>query len=172
MRGRKPKPTALHVLNGNPSKIKDLGKNEPKPVPIAPKCPHWLHKNAKKEWRRIAPQLERLGLLTQVDMAALAMYCEAWAQYRDAIEFIHKKGQVYATWERNMDGSVATDDRGQPILRHMQQWPQVGIANKQLKNIQSLCAEFGLTPSARGRIQVPGAAEGDDPMEALLSGVK
>lgn len=172
MKGRKPKPTALHVLNGNPSKIKDLGKNEPKPIPIAPKCPTWLHKNAKKEWKRIAPQLERLGLLTQVDMAALAAYCESWAQYREAIEFIHKKGSAYPIWEREVDGSIKYDDRGQPILRYMQQWPQVSIANKALQNIKAFGTEFGLTPSSRGRLEVPGASEGDDPMEALLSGVK
>ncbi len=172
MRGRKPLPTVLHVLNGNPSKKKDLGKNEPKPVPTAPRCPHWLHKNAKKEWKRIAPQLERMGLLTQVDLAALAMYCESWAQYREAIEFVHKKGQAYAIFERNEDGNVKYDNRGQPILRHMQQWPQVGIANKALKNIQSLCSEFGLTPSARGRMQVPGTSDKEDPMESILSGVK
>lgn len=172
MKGRKPLPTALHVLHGNPSKKKDLGKNEPKPVPIAPKCPTWLHKDAKKEWKRVAPQLERLGLLTQIDMAALAGYCESWAQYKGAIEFLHKRGTTYALWERNDDGSIKYDDRGQPILRYMQQWPQVSIANKALQQVRAFCAEFGLTPSARGRIQVPGASENDDPLENILSGVK
>ena len=54
----------------------------------------------------------------------------------------------------------------------MQQWPQVSIANKALQNIKAFGTEFGLTPSSRGRLEVPGASEGDDPMEALLSGVK
>ncbi len=73
--GTKPKPTALKLLEGNPGK-RPLPMNEPKPAPTAPKCPSWLHKDAKKEWKRISTELERLGLLTQVDMAALAGYCE------------------------------------------------------------------------------------------------
>ncbi len=166
------KPTALHVLNGNPSKIKDLGKNEPKPAPIAPKCPTFLSKDAKKEWKRVAPQLERLGLLTQIDMVALAGYCESYAQWKEAVEFMHEFGTTYTLWERNDDGSIKVDVHGNPVMRYMQQFPQVSIANKALTQIKAFCTEFGLTPSSRSRIQVPGAQEGEDPMEALLSGVK
>ena len=169
MKGRKPLPTNLHVLNGNPSKKKDLGKNEPKPAPIAPKCPTWLHKDAKKEWKRIAPQLEKLGMLTQIDQAALAAYCESWAQYKEAIEFIHKNGTTYPLWERDESGDIKRDAAGKPVLRYMQQWPQVSIANKALQNIKSLCVEFGMTPSSRGRIQVPGLDEKEDEMQRYLS---
>ena len=165
------KPTALHVLNGNPSKIKDLGKNEPKPVPIAPKCPAFLSVDAKKEWKRIAPRLEKLGLLTQIDMTALAGYCESWAQWKEAVEFIHEFGTTYTLWERNDDGSIKIDIHGAPVMRYVQQFPHVSVANKALVNIRAFCSEFGLTPSARGRIQVPGSEEKDD-MESLLSGVK
>lgn len=154
---RKKLPTALHVLNGNPSKIKDLGKDEPKPVPIAPDCPDWISDDAKIEWERVAPQLEKLGLLTQIDMAALVGYCESWAQYKKAIEFIHKHGETYPI----------KDDNGK--VKYIQQFPQVSIANKALGNIKSFCTEFGMTPSARSRMAVPGASENDDAMEKLLS---
>ena len=69
--GRKPKPTAIKKLEGNPGK-RQLNENEPKPVKKAPKCPMWLETEAKKEWRRTARQLEDLGILTEVDMAAFA----------------------------------------------------------------------------------------------------
>ena len=36
-RGRKPKPTAVKVLEGNPGK-RSLNTNEPKPVKKAPRC--------------------------------------------------------------------------------------------------------------------------------------
>jgi len=155
MKGRKPKPTELKLIDGNPGK-RPLPKNEPKPEPIAPKCPTWLHKDAKKEWKRIAPQLEKLGLLTQVDMAALAGYCESWAQYKRAIEFIHKHGEVYPI----------KDDEGR--VKYLQQVPQVSIANKALQQVRAFCAEFGMTPSARGRMSVPGAEDKEDEMESLL----
>jgi len=168
MAGRPPKPLALKLLEGNRGK-RPLPTNEPKPDPIAPRVPVFLSKDAKKEWKRIAPQLEKLGLLTQVDMATLAGYCESWAQYKKAIEFLHKNGETYALWEREDDGSIKRDDQGKPILRYMQQWPQVSIANKALGNIKSASMQFGLSPSDRGRMTVPGAPEAEDEMEQLLN---
>lgn len=168
--GRKPVPTNLKILHGNPGK-RPLPKNEPKPAPIAPKCPSWLHKDAKKEWKRVAPQLERLGLLTQLDMVALAGYCQSYARYKEAEEFLTKRGTTYALWERDASGAIMYDDRGQPILRYMQQWPQVSISNKALQQVRAFCSEFGFTPSARGRMSVPGAEDKEDGMAALFSEV-
>ena len=48
-RGRKPKPTAIKVLEGNPGK-RALNEMEPQPEKKAPKCPVWLDKEAKKEY--------------------------------------------------------------------------------------------------------------------------
>ena len=50
-RGRKPKPTAMKVLEGNPGG-RPLNKNEPKPDKKAPRCPAWLEEEAKKECHR------------------------------------------------------------------------------------------------------------------------
>ena len=49
-RGRKPKPTAIKELEGNPGKH-PLNASEPKPKKKAPACPKWLEPEAKKEWR-------------------------------------------------------------------------------------------------------------------------
>ena len=88
-RGRKPKPTAVKVLEGNPGK-RSLNTGEPKPEKKAPRCPAWLEDEAKKEWRRMAKQLEHLGILTEIDMAAFAGYCQAYARWKEAEEFISK----------------------------------------------------------------------------------
>ena len=169
--GRKRKPTALKVLDGNPGK-RPLPKNEPKPEPTAPTCPSFLTGPAKYEWKRIAPQLEKIGLLTQIDRAALAGYCQSWADYKEAKEFIAKNGSVCILWEREKDGTIKKDFAGEPIIRYMQPYPQVGIANKALQQMKSFCASFGMTPSDRSGMELPGAKEQDDPMEALISGVK
>lgn len=153
--GRKPTPTNLKLLNGNPGK-RPLPENEPKPEPIAPGCPEWLCDTAKQEWNRVSGQLERLGLLTEIDMASLVGYCESYAQYRRAMEFIHKQGETIEIEDE--DGN----------LKYVQQVPQVSIANKALANIKALAAEFGMTPSARGRIEVPGLKD-DDEMESMLT---
>ena len=39
-RGRKPKPTAMKVLEGNPGK-RSLNTTEPQPPKRAPRCPNW-----------------------------------------------------------------------------------------------------------------------------------
>ena len=95
-RGRKPIPTAIKELEGNPGK-RELNKNEPKPKKNAPKCPAWLDVEAKKEWRRVSKQLEVIGVLTEVDMAAFAGYCEAYSRWKDAEEFISKHGTIFKT---------------------------------------------------------------------------
>lgn len=79
-RGRKPKPTAIKVLEGNPGK-RPLNANEPKPEKKSPKCPSWLEPEAKKEWRRMAKVLERLGVLTEIDAAAFEVTRKFYFKY-------------------------------------------------------------------------------------------
>ena len=152
-RGRKPKPTAVKVLEGNPGK-RQLNELEPKPEKKAPKCPVWLDKEAKKEWRRISKQLGDLGILTEVDMAAFAGYCEAYSRWKEAEEFISKHGTIVKT-----------------PSGYWQQVPQVSIAQTYLKIMIKFCEQFGLTPSSRSRI-VADKANSDvvDPMELMLRG--
>jgi hypothetical protein len=70
MRGRKKTPTNLVLLRGNPGK-RALNKEEPKPRPVLPEPPGHLDTGAKREWRRVAPELHQLGLLTVLDVDAL-----------------------------------------------------------------------------------------------------
>ncbi|MEQ8154486.1 MAG: phage terminase small subunit P27 family [Clostridiaceae bacterium] len=154
LRGRKPKPTAVKELEGNPGK-RALNEFEPKPKKKAPKCPAWLDAEAKKEWRRVAKQLEDLGILTEVDMAAFAGYCEAYARWKEAEEFISKHGTIVKT-----------------PSGYWQQVPQVSIAQTYLKIMIKFCEQFGLTPSSRSRIVADkGKQDVNDPMEMLLAGI-
>lgn len=150
-RGRKPKPTALKILEGNPGK-RPLNQKEPKPKRKAPRCPSWLEEEAKREWRRMSKTLEIIGVLTQVDKAAFAGYCQAYARWKEAEEFLSKHGTIFKT-----------------PSGYIQQVPQVSIAQTYLKVMKDFCSEFGLTPAARTRIQVDTTETStNDPMEALL----
>jgi P27 family predicted phage terminase small subunit len=162
MKGRKPKPTNLHILNGNPSR-KKLNTKEPKPRPLSPSCPKWLRREAKKEWKRIAPQLERIGLLTEIDGTALAGYCQSYAKWKEAEEYISKNGFAYNIPKR--------DEEGEIISLYVAQWPQVSIAKQCLDQIKAFCAEFGMTPSSRSRMEVNVPKEEDDGMRSFLSGL-
>ena len=53
MAGRKPKPTAVKKLEGNPGKRK-LNTKEPIPAKGMPACPDWLMPEAKKEWESLS----------------------------------------------------------------------------------------------------------------------
>lgn len=154
IRGRKPKPTAMKVLEGNPGK-RPLNEHEPTPPKGTLRCPTWLEAEAKKEWRRLAPSLEAMGVLTSVDITAFSGYCQAYARWKEAEEFISQHGSIFQT-----------------PSGYVQQVPQVSIAQQNLKIMQSFCSEFGLTPATRSRI-IANSGEGTDesaPMESLLKG--
>jgi phage terminase small subunit len=90
VRGRKPKPTHLKVLSGNPGR-RPLPESEPKPQPVAPPCPDWLPEEARAKWDELAPELERLGLLTAVDGPAFAMTLLHYALAVEAAKRIDKE---------------------------------------------------------------------------------
>lgn len=80
MRGRKPKPTRLKMLTGEPGK-RPLNGDELRPEANIPECPPELGPLAKQEWDRLVGELAALRLLTNLDRAALAAYCGAFGQH-------------------------------------------------------------------------------------------
>ena len=114
--GRPPTPTSLRLLQGNPQH-RPINDQEPKPKPIAPRCPSWLSPVAKRHWRDLAPELERIGVLTTIDVGAFAGLCESWAQYREASEFLHKHGAVYKTPKGGPGARAAGRDRARRARR-------------------------------------------------------
>lgn len=134
-----------------------MNKNEPMPPSGGVKRPTWLLPEAKKEWNRLAPSLEAMGVLTLVDVQAFAGYCQAYARWKEAEEFITQHGSSFKT-----------------PSGYVQQMPQVSIAQQNLKIMQSFCSEFGLTPATRARIIAAGglqeASASEDPMEQWLKG--
>ena len=143
-RGLAPKPTALRIIEGNRGHQK-FNRNEPKPTLIRPTRPEWLLPEAKREWVRIVSELERMGLLTIVDRAALTAYCQAYARAVQAEAVLTKKGMTFET------------PNG-----YIQQRPEVSIAMKEWHAVRAFASEFGLTPAARTRIQVPKGETEDD----------
>lgn len=152
--GRKPKPTALKLIAGNPGK-RPLNRHEPKPAPRVPACPDYLEGEARKEWDRITPILGGLGLLTDMDMAALAAYCETWAQYLAANEKVKRLGPVVRASQANP----------YPVIS-----PYFTVASNALKQVRAFMAEFGMTPSSRSRIAAAKPDGGQDPDDTKFFG--
>ena len=153
-RGRKPKPTAMKVLEGNPGK-RQLNTTELKPKRSGiPECPDWLEDEAKAEWDRLCKNLYELGILTDLDVMTFASYCQAYARWREAEEFISQHGTIVKT-----------------PSGYWQQVPQVSIAHQNQKIMMQAAAEVGLTPSARSRIIAGDNNKSQlDEMEYILMG--
>jgi P27 family predicted phage terminase small subunit len=140
--GRKPVPTALKIVRGNPGG-RPLPVNEPTPQGDA-QMPEWLSPAAAKHWPMVAKQLRDAGVLTSLDSAALALYCEAFSRWMHANEQIAKFGPVVKA------------PSGFPV-----QSPFLAITNKAHEQMTKLLIEFGMTPSSRSRVTKAPSGEQD-----------
>ena len=93
MRGRKPLPSNVVRLRGNPGKRR-LNDAEPRPAAKVPACPACLGDEARKEWQRLSKELAELGLLTGLDRGMLAAYCQAHALWVEAVSSIERYGTM------------------------------------------------------------------------------
>jgi P27 family predicted phage terminase small subunit len=148
--GPRPKPTLLRRLEGNVGH-RPL-RQEPRPRPLTPTCPGWLLPEAKREWRRVIPELEMLGLMTLVDRAPLAAYCQAYARWQRAEEYLQVHGPTITT-----------------ASGYVQQRPEVAIARAERQAMHEFASAFGFSPSSRSRIDVRRPEE--DPEDSLLDKV-
>jgi P27 family predicted phage terminase small subunit len=139
----KPLPTKFRLLRGNPGH-QPINKNEPEPPPGLPSCPFHLSKAAKTEWKRIVPMLNKMGMLSKIDSAALAGYCQAYGRWQEAEREIKKQ-------ESDKGKSVLTikTKQGNYI-----QNPLLGIIKSNLLLMHKFITEFGLSPSSRSRVHV------------------
>jgi P27 family predicted phage terminase small subunit len=167
-RGPKSLPANVHTLRGNPSHkpLAQLLDDVVRPEVAVPRAPRHFTAGALAEWRRITPHLEKLGLISHIDRAALVVYCDAWSEYVWACERIE-------SYNAEEPEDSRTGDRGR-IWNTPSGYKQISVA-LQIKNraaevmVKSL-AEFGMSPAARSRVTpsdpqlvLPGV--GDKPTE-------
>ena len=140
MRGRKPKPAGMSFRR--PHRLASG------PEARLPVCPAHLQGEGRKEWFRLGRQLLAFGLMTKIDKAALAIYCQAWERWIDAEEALRTYGVVIKS------------ESGFPI-----QSPYLPIANKAMEQMTRLLVEFGMSPSSRSRlaVQPPAASVWGEP---------
>ena len=161
-RGRKPKPTHLRVVAGNPGK-RPINEAEPVYESLIPPVPPFLSDEAKVEWRRVRLDLYNQGLLASVDRAALASYCQAWADWSDAEGHLRLDGRIVLSppktkVTRKKDGSEVTETSG----GYPMQSPWVALSARAQDRMRAFMVEFGMTPSSRTRVQAKPAGGGAD----------
>jgi P27 family predicted phage terminase small subunit len=132
--GRRPKPSALRILEGT---AKGPRKREPSAPIGVPPIPERLKvdETALAKWHELAAILTGMGVLTTGDGEALATLCEVHAAEQSCLLQFRAGGAVMHTDL----GGVKPNPAG-PLYRSL-------VAMK-----ASLLSEFGLTPSSRTKL--------------------
>ncbi|SFU81789.1 phage terminase, small subunit, putative, P27 family [Paenacidovorax caeni] len=152
-RGPLPKPVALRVLEGNAGKRPlDLAAGVNPRIEI-PSPPKHLGIEARKEWKRITPLLEELGLISGLDRSALALYCQAAGRLAELETSFN--GKVQAKVDAGMDYADAVYEVSHSITPsgYAQQSVIVQLIKSQREQLNRYLMHFGLSPAARGRVQ-------------------
>ena len=152
MAGRKPKPTKLHVIHGNPSR-KKLNTNEPEPAPVKnPSPPKHLDAIAAYLWRMLCVELESLGILGRIDLKALERYCECYSTWRDAQKMRSERGVV-------VEKKQVVD--GVEIVVDVKTAPWVTVAAKMSAEMRAIETATGMGGAAnRARVKVNDPKDG------------
>ena len=178
-RGPRPLPANVLALRGGSAYLqKREAEGAIQPDIELPDCPRHLLPQARKEWKRIGPELERLGLVSRIDRAALALYCQeyAWWVWQDEalqrdLERVAEKRAAFDADPANLNEPWTGGD-GFMLPTPNGSWtynPHWVARNKHALLLDRFLASFGMSPSARGRVtasanQLP--LPGMDPKQA------
>ena len=149
-KGRKPLPRAIKLLRGNPGKRR-LNAHEPQWKPGCEQ-PSWLTPYAAEEWARVAPELDVCGLLTEVAQTNLAVYCEAVAIMRQALEYLAR-------------ANILISSEKKKAIRH----PGLTIFWEAVREVRAAGSEFGFTPASATKLHGAYPRAKDD-LEEFLAG--
>ena len=137
-KGRKKLPDALKVVQGTFRKHR--GKTADSQDETAMVAPESLTEAELAHFERLVAKVEKLGLNSDTYADALVLAAKRMVEVEDCDALIVTHGRVIES---------ETDRGGNPILRPN---PAVTMRNEAMRHLQSLLAEFGLTPSSIGRV--------------------
>jgi len=143
MRGRKPVPTTLRELHGNPRKVA-LRKFEPRPDGDLSEPPDWLSEGQRASWT-YALTNSPAGLLKRIDRGALLAWVVAEDLHQQAATAQSKVGLLVRI---KTEATAGKDDPGVPVAS-----PYINVINQQAKIKLKAASELGFTPVSRPGIQ-------------------
>ncbi|HTE37499.1 MAG TPA: P27 family phage terminase small subunit [Reyranella sp.] len=146
MKGRKPLPTHLKLLEGNPGK-RAINRREPKPQGDLFEPPGDLPAAALPFWTQ-AIAAAPAGLLKHIDLRVLAVWSIAAWLHSDAARQVATSATVVLTKSGEM-------------MQH----PSLSILNKQAAIMLKAAAEMGFTPSSRTRVALDGGEGSTNPFD-------
>lgn len=167
MRGRLPKPNATRVAEGMRGH-RPL-TNEPRHAAGIPEKPKTISAEASRVWEELLGNMDP-RILAQTDRRALWQLAEDEAILQAAYTGFWKMAKKLKTEAKSKGRDLPAGE----IMSLL----QMSNGRQAMLAIRDLAArviierrEFGLTPSARARINVPGEQTMDDPIDdAIFSG--
>ncbi|WP_081377963.1 P27 family phage terminase small subunit [Piscirickettsia salmonis] len=147
--GRKPKPTKIKKITGNPG-CRKLNEHEPKPQDGVAICPGYFDEIAKGAFESAVSDLEYMHIKTASFQKQLEIYASAYSDWRQLSAVIEQKGRTFET----------TTQAGDTMYRSR---PEVAQRNEAWKQVKASLSELGLTPTAISRLnaQVSSAIESE-----------
>jgi P27 family predicted phage terminase small subunit len=157
MRGRPRKPSGLKILEGNRGR-RPL-QPEPEPIKGAPDMPPGLPEGAAGIWQQLVGELDRLGILTQIDGLVLEGAC---------------RGAAEARWADTQRAALQNKiDAGEEEITQQVVYRLAilnALSKKGWQQWKSFGVEMGLTPASRSKLSAGPADKGLDAIEAALCG--
>ncbi len=141
-KGRKAKPAEQKRAEGNPGRRKIPDEVKPEELGNVPEPPDYLGAVAAEYWRRWAPELVRLRLLTKLDLPEFERLCAGYAVWRKF-------------WE-------AVRDEENLMHQHFGEYRRAGEA------LNKLAAQFGINPVSRAPLHTPKEEGKPSAMQAHL----
>ena len=102
------------------------------------KAPAYLSEAAKIEFTRVVEEASKIGILDNLDLSILAIYCNAYSQYQEIIEQLQEqeKSHRYITKDYKVS-------------------PLINAQDKVIKQIMSCSSKLGLATTDRLKLVVP-----------------
>ena len=151
MAGRKPKPTALKLIQGT-FRSDRANPREPKVSGDLSEAPPHFSDTQREIWDYAIANAPK-GLLKRLDRSVLETWVIACVFHREAAKAVTENGQVVIS------------PSGYPIVN-----PFLSNMNKQALIMLKAAAEMGFTPASRSRIVVNDEVAAEDPWAKLAEG--
>ena len=152
MKGRKPKPAALQVAQGDPRKrgkhkLQEILNAQPPATKGLPDCPDHLTERARECWHFVADEIAKMNLDHRPDALMLEGICLNYARAVSADLQLLREGLTISEY-------FIDEESGEKIVLKVKAHPAVAISNQAWRQVRAFCSEFGLSPVSRTRLSV------------------
>jgi P27 family predicted phage terminase small subunit len=132
-RGPAPQPAHLRLLNG--ARERDVNLNEPVARSGKIEPPPGMGAEARVVFANVVAELEHMRIASPADADSIACYAEAVAKHREASALLARSPVLV----KGLHGNLVRN-------------PALIVQRDAAQQIRAFAQEFGLTPSARARI--------------------